>query len=101
MTRRAQLRSYVVRKGEMDAFVAAWTGGVVPLRRQYGFAIDGAWLDRETGRFVWVVSHESADAFATSEQAYYGSPERAAMDPDPGSFLVSIETALLDVLEVG
>lgn len=101
MPRRAQLRTYVVRDGEMDAFVAAWTGGVIPLRRQFGFSIDGAWLDRETGRFVWVVSHDSRASFEEAERAYYGSPERAAMDPDPGSFLASMETSMLDDVELG
>lgn len=101
MARRAQLRSYVVRDGEMDAFVAAWSGGVIPLRRQFGFEMDGAWLDRETGRFVWVVSHDTTESFEEAERAYYGSPERKAMDPDPGSFLVSMETAMLDELDLG
>jgi hypothetical protein len=100
MARRAQLRSYVVRDGQMDAFMAAWKGGVIPLRRQFGFTIDGAWLDREANRFVWVVGYDGPGTFDEAAAAYYASPERATMDPDPGSFLVSMDTVMLDTLEL-
>ena len=44
------MRDYVIAKGHLDDFVAAWRDGVVPLRMQHGFHIDGArWC---TGRNV-------------------------------------------------
>lgn len=100
MARRVQLRSYVIRDGQMDAFVGAWSSRIVPLRRRFGFTIDGAWLDRDTGRFAWVVGYDGPGSFEEAAAAYYASPERAAMDPDPGSFLVSMDTVMLDALEL-
>ena len=81
-----QLRRYEMKPGEMDAFVEAWRGAVV-VRRQYGFSVVLAVVDEEHNEFVWVVSHDGD--FAAAEQAYYASPERAALPVDPGSFIVT------------
>ncbi len=85
MTRVSQLRLYEIRRGKLDDFVAAWLAGVLPLRQTHGFTIDAAWVIREESRFVWVVSYEGPESWEAKEQAYYGSPEREAFNPDPPS----------------
>ncbi len=37
-----QLRIYKIQPGKMDDFLKGWEQGVVPLRRQQGFRVDGA-----------------------------------------------------------
>ena len=37
-----QLRMYVINRGQLDAFVAAWRAGVYPLREQHGFRMDSS-----------------------------------------------------------
>lgn len=96
MERRRQLREYRARPGQLDAFVRAWAAHVRPLRERFGFVVEGAWVDRQAERFVWIVSHDSPDTFAAAEQAYYASPQRAALDPDPVSFLATVSTSFVD-----
>ena len=79
---RTQVRIYRTRPGEIAAFAAEWAAGVVPLRRRFGFTVEQAWASVEDDTFVWVVGFAGAD-WEAAERAYYDSPERAALDPDP------------------
>jgi hypothetical protein len=87
---------YTIEAGSMDAFVDAWQRGVVPLRRTFGFEVDGAWIDREENRFVWLLSSDDRDGFEAHDAAYYASPERAALDPDPAGLIVASEHRFIE-----
>ncbi|MHB8468379.1 MAG: antibiotic biosynthesis monooxygenase family protein [Gaiellaceae bacterium] len=89
-----QLRLYRVKEGALDDFAREWRDLVAPLRRERGFQVLGPWL-AEDGRFVWLVGHED---FAAANEAYYASPERVAMEPDPARHLADVQTILLDEL---
>ncbi|MGH2817171.1 MAG: NIPSNAP family protein [Actinomycetota bacterium] len=88
-----QLRSYVVKPGEMDEWLTEWREKVVPLRLKFGFEIVSAWVIEEEDRFVWIVGHDGD--FAARDDDYYASPERENMDPDPARHLASTETKLM------
>jgi hypothetical protein len=90
-----QLRTYQVRPGAMDEFVALWRDHLVPLREAYGYQVLGAWNDPEQGTFVWVVGHEAPDGWDAAEQRYYDAPERAALPRDPKDLLESATTQVL------
>jgi hypothetical protein len=83
----SQLRIYVINRGKLDDFVAAWTSGVYPLRRQHGFDIPYVWLNRERGEFIWVLTYDGPESWEDKEAAYYGSQERATLDPDPRQYI--------------
>jgi NIPSNAP len=87
-----QLRMYRVKPGELDDFVDEWRSHVLPLRLAVGFRVLGPWVVADD-RFVWLVGHDELDR---ADAAYYASPERAALDPDPARHLDPIETWLLD-----
>ena len=91
-----QLRDYRIRRGHLDDWIAGWQTGIVPLRRQEGFEIVGAWVDRDHDRFVWVVGYAGDDGFAAAEDRYHARTERLALDPNPSDF---IENATLDMVE--
>jgi len=83
-----QLRDYRIRAGELDRFVDEWRAGVAPLRRAAGFEIAGAWTIPEEDRIVWLLVHPGEwDAFGEADAAYYASPERAALVPDPARLI--------------
>jgi hypothetical protein len=82
-----QLRIYRAKTGEVDKFVAEWREHVLPLRKVMGFDVLGPWVT-EDDRFVLIVGH--AD-LASADVAYYASPERAAIDPNPARHLVESE----------
>jgi hypothetical protein len=84
----------------MDRFVAAWRGSLVPLRRKFGFEIDGAWVDLERNRFVWLVSYDGADGFEARDAAYYDSSDRAALDPDPADLIVESEHLFVETVSL-
>jgi hypothetical protein len=89
-----QLRLYRVKDGELDDWVREWRELVLPLRRAQGFDVRGPWLAAD-GRFVWMIGR---DDFEAANEAYYASPERTALDPDPARHLAGVETVLLEEL---
>jgi len=90
--KRWQLRMYRVVPGEVEAFVRERREHVRPLRESMGFEVLGPWVG-EDDRFVWMIGHENLEA---ADSAYYASPERAALDPDPARLLAEVQTFLLE-----
>jgi len=87
----SQLRLYTINKGKLDDFVKAWAEGVYPLRLKHGFNIEAAWVIKERNEFVWILTYDGPEDWATQEAAYYASPERAALDPDPAQWIAQPE----------
>ena len=90
-----QLREYRVEAGRLDDFVREWRELVLPLRRELGFNVLGPWVERETDHFVWIIGYDG-DIRAAND-AYYSSPERAAMDPDPARLIAEIREVWLEL----
>ena len=88
-----QLRIYDIEEGALESFTEEWRQQIVPLRRQFGFEIVGAWAVKEANQFVWIIGH---DDFEAADQAYYDSPQRAAMDPDPRRLIRGADTRLMN-----
>ena len=91
----SQLRMYRAKEGELDSFIEEWKTHVLPLRRKFGFRVDGAWAIREKGEFIWIISYDGPDGFETRDAAYYASPERKALTPDPARHLAHTDTRLM------
>jgi hypothetical protein len=89
-----ELRVYTVRPGAMDAWVAEWSERVCPLRRRFGFDIPAAWVVEGEDRFVWLLEYSGAD-YEAANRAYYASPERRAVDPEPTRHLMNTEHWIL------
>lgn len=88
-----QFRKYHLKPGALNNFVDVWQRGVVPLRKREGFEVVGAWVSREENVFTWVVSHPGD--FTAAEQAYYRSPERARLHPDPAVLIAEAEVMMV------
>lgn len=93
-----QLRDYRIADGHLQDFVAAWTAGVLPLRQRAGFRIE-AWSVPSESRFVWILVHDGPPSFAEADAAYYDSPERDALDPDPAQWIVEERSVVLVPVE--
>jgi hypothetical protein len=87
----SQLRIYTIDRGKLDEFVRIWSAGVYPLRLRLGYRIDGAWVIRERNEFVWILTYDGPEPWEAKEAAYYASPERVAMDPNPASLIARPE----------
>ncbi|WP_254667943.1 NIPSNAP family protein [Streptomyces griseus] len=83
MARTTQVRTYTVREGLLDEWAQRWKAEILPLRLEWGFAIGGAWVDREHNQFVWLISYEGPETFAERNAMYWDSPARKSMDLDP------------------
>lgn len=94
--RTIQLREYTIAPGRLDEFADLWARTVRPLRQRKGFTVEGAWRLPSEGRFLWIVSHDGPAGWEAAERAYYDSPERRAMDPDPASFIVAKRTLFIE-----
>lgn len=91
----SQLRMYRAKEGELDAFIEEWRAKILPLRRKFGFKVEGAWTKRETGEFIWIISYEGPEGFEARDAAYYDSPERKAVSPSPARHLAEQNTRLM------
>lgn len=85
-----QLRLYTINQGQLQQFAKEWEEKIRPLRESLGFQVTAAWLLQETNQFVWVLNYDGAD-WAEKDAAYYISPERLAMNPDPARFIARTE----------
>ena len=94
-----RLRIYEVKQGEMLSWVEEWSRLIRPLREQLGFRVLGAWADEQSCTFIWLLGYDGPDGYDNADAAYYASPERAAVEPDPARHLVS--TRQLKVTPVG
>ena len=86
---------YTIESGRLPQFVEEWRRLVVPLRRELGFEVVGAWQVPADDLFVWVVSYGGPGEFAAADRAYYDSPQRAAMSPNPARLIERAETRLM------
>jgi hypothetical protein len=93
-----QVRIYRLRPGALAEFEREWRENVVPLRRQFGFQILGAWSNEGEHTFVWVIAHDGD--FTAADRAYYLSPERAALDPDPARHILEPRAFLVRPVEL-
>ena len=91
-----QLRDYAIKPGQLDRFAELWRTQVRPLREKQGFVVEGAWKVPSEEHFVWVVSYDGPNGWDAANKAYYDSPERKTMDPDPASLILSQRTAFID-----
>ena len=91
----SQLRIYTIKEGKTQEWLDGWTRGVLPLRRKFGFRIDGAWLVAGENRFVWILTYDDARGFEARDADYYESPERRALDPDPAPQIEKAETCFM------
>ncbi|TMF53261.1 MAG: NIPSNAP family containing protein [Chloroflexi bacterium] len=91
----SQLREYTVKPGEMAAWIDEWRSRIVPLRLKHGFKVVGAWTVDGTDQFVWIVSYDGPKSFQEADAAYYQSPDRKAIDPDPARHLAHTQTRLM------
>ena len=92
MTAVSQLRMYTIQEGRMGEWLLGWTRGVLPLRRKFGFQVDGAWVVEGENMFVWVLTYDGPDGFEARDAAYYSSPERASLTADPAPLIEKAET---------
>jgi hypothetical protein len=89
-----QLRDYTIKEGELDRFLEAWQTGVPPLRHQFGFEVQ-AWVVPDESRLVWVLRYDGPGSFEDADRRYYDSPERRALEPDPGQWVASKRHAMV------
>ena len=88
----SQLRMYTIKEGMMAEWVDGWKRGVLPLRRKFGFRVDGAWVVPEGNRFIWILSYDGPDGFEARDSAYYDSSDRKSMKPDPAPLIEKAES---------
>jgi hypothetical protein len=89
-----QLRTYTINPGEMAAWLEEWSRLIVPLRRRQGFEIVGAWTT-ESNQFIWILRYAGPKTWEEADAAYYASPERTAMQPDPARHIAKSEHVLM------
>jgi hypothetical protein len=97
---RSQLRIYTIEPGRLDEFVAVWSAGVRPLRRKFGFE-SAAWTVPDEDVFIWLVTYRGEKPFEEADTAYYASPERQGLMPDPAGWILTNETRWISPVSAG
>jgi NIPSNAP len=93
-----QLRDYRIRRGQMNAWIAAWKSQVVPLREEAGFRLIGAWVDAQDDRFVWLLGYSGADGFQAADDRYYAAQKRRELHPDPSAHVEEARQTMVDAV---
>lgn len=93
-----QLRIYTINRGQLQQFAKEWQAQIRPLRESLGFQVTAAWLLEETSQFVWVLSYDGPEDWGTLDAAYYASPTRLAMNPNPARLIARAEEYFADPL---
>lgn len=86
-----QLRLYTIDKGRLEDFANAWRAGVYPLRLKMGYQIPFAAKIPDTNQFVWLLAYDGPESWEQKEAAYYASPERKRVSPDPAQWIARPE----------
>jgi len=77
------MRRYTIAAGKMEEWVAEWSAKIRPLRQQHGFGVLGAWVVAGTDEFLWLLGYDGPLSWEDADAAYYASPQRTALGPDP------------------
>lgn len=99
MSRTIQMRIYTIQEGQMDQWLELWRSGVKPIREKVGFRVPQAWVVAQENKFVWLLSYEGPGTFAEHDAAYFASPERKALDPDPATLIIHSEQWFVTPIE--
>lgn len=86
-----QLRIYTLNRGALEQFAREWRGLIVPAREKVGFEVLGGWSVPAANQFVWLLSLPGPRDWDSADRAYFESPERRAMSPDPARLIARIE----------
>src|SRR5207249_946228 len=89
-----QLRRYKIREGSMDAWLEEWSRHIRPLRERLGFRVVGAWTAGAT-EFIWILGYDGPLSWTEADLAYYASPERKAIDPNPARHIEAAEEVMI------
>lgn len=95
------LRIYAIKPGELDDWLDEWREHVLPLRRRLGFEVLGAWVSEHESTFTWLLGYDGKDGIEAANTAYYESPERAALDPDPARHIAEARQLSVRALDLG
>lgn len=90
-----QLRIYTIKPGEMGNWIAEWRQSIAPLRRAQGFEVVDAWTVEGEDRFIWILRYDGPRSWKDADTAYYASPERKAMQPDPARHIAKAEQLMI------
>lgn len=93
-----QIRMYTINKGALDLFTTEWKEKIKPLREKIGFHIPAAWRVEATNQFIWLMEYDGPQAWEQLDKAYFESPERRMMDPNPGRLIARMEQYFMDVV---
>ena len=91
-----QIRIYTINKGELQQFEEEWNAKIKPLREKIGFRISGAWTVAATNQFIWIMEYAGSVPWEALDKVYFESPERRAMDPDPGRLIARMEQYFIE-----
>ncbi len=69
----AQLRTYTINKGMVDAWLELFEEKIVPLLKDHGVGIHSAWLNEDRTKFIWIRTFEDQADLERKEAAVYGS----------------------------
>ena len=92
-----QIRIYTINRGKLLQFAQEWQDMIRPLRVELGFQVGGGWLIEVTNQFLWRLSYDGPESWEAIDAAYYSSPKRLAMDPNPARLIARVEEYFAEI----
>jgi hypothetical protein len=75
----------------LDEWVEKWQTLIVPLRREFGFEIPGAWVDRKHNQFIWISRIPGHRVSLTVMPSIGLRRKRKDPDLDPHDYLMTTD----------
>jgi hypothetical protein len=91
-----QLRVYTINGGMMDQWVEFFNETLMPIYKQQGIKVEGAWANEDKNQFIWVRSFSDAADLKTKEEAFYASTEWNAAKDRARSHLARVDVQVMD-----
>ena len=91
----AQLRTYTIQPGEMNAWLSLFDEHIRPLHARLGIPILSTWVDEAQHAFVWLRSFDIMEDIERLEAAYFASPERQTLGDRPQQLIEKMVVRVL------
>ena len=92
----AQLRTYTINRGMMDAWLKVFDEEIRPIHDKIGMPISATFVNADRNEFIWIRNFNSVEEIPDKEAAYFGSDERKALGDKPTSHIAKIEVKVIE-----
>ena len=94
----AQVRMYTINKDMMDSQIECWRDQLLPILKEVGIPVVGAWVNRAQNEFIWIRMFKDEADMEAKNKTYQEHPARKALGGYPGTHHAKLEIRNCEVV---